>query len=114
MALVKAHSEDATSASKDGDFGSFRRSDRLPDEVKSVVFDLKPGEVSKPVRQPNGFYLFRAEETGVEPLEKVRDRVAENLRTSRFNEWVQATQRSVEVKIENQAAFAAAPQTAVK
>jgi len=79
-----------------------------------VVFDLKPGEVSKPVRQPNGFYLFRAEETGVEPLEKVRDRVAENLRTSRFNEWVQATQRSVEVKIENQAAFAAAPQTAVK
>jgi peptidyl-prolyl cis-trans isomerase C len=112
--LVKANSEDTTSASKDGDFGTFRRSDRLPEEIKSAVFALKQGEVSQPVRQPNGFYLFRAEETGVEPLEKVRDRIINDLRNSRFNEWVQGTQKSVQVKIENEAAFAPSAPAAVK
>jgi peptidyl-prolyl cis-trans isomerase C len=112
--LVKAHSEDTTSASKDGDFGTFRRSDRLPVEIKSAVFALKQGEVSQPVRQPNGFYLFRAEETGVEPLEKVRDQIVTDLRNTRFNEWVQGTQKTVQVKIENEAAFAPPAPAAVK
>lgn len=112
--LVKAHSEDTTSASKDGDFGTFRRSDRLPEEIKSTVFALKPGEVSQPVRQANGFYLFRAEETGVEPLEKVRGQILNDLTNSRFNEWVQGTQKSVQVKIENEAAFPPPAPAAVK
>jgi len=112
--LVKEHSEDATSASKDGDFGSLRQSDRLPPEIKSAVFALKRGEVSQPVRQPNGYYLFRAEEAGVEPLEKVREQVVRDLRNSRFNEWVQNTQKSVQVKIEDEAAFAPAAPAAVK
>jgi parvulin-like peptidyl-prolyl isomerase len=105
--LVKEHSEDATSVSKDGDFGTFRRSDRLPEDIKAVIFALKPGQVSQPVRQPNGFYLFRVEEAGVEPLDKVRDRIINDLRTARFNEWIQSMQKSVQVKIEHEAAFPA-------
>ncbi len=106
--MVKEHSEDATSASKDGDFGTLRRSDQLPEEVKSAVFALKPGQVSKPVHQPNGFYLFRADEVSTEPLEKVSDRVINDLRNSRFNQWVESVQKSVQVKIESTAAFAPA------
>jgi len=101
--LVREHSEDQTSAAKDGDFGTLRRSDRLPEEVKAAVFSLKAGQISAPVRQPNGYYIFRAEENGVEPLERVRQQLTTDLRNAHFNEWVQSTQKSVEIKIENEA-----------
>ncbi len=107
--LVKENSGDPASASKDGDFGTIRRSDRIPEEVKQAVFALKPGEVSRPVRQPNGFYIFRAEEASLEPLDKVRGQIMDQLRTTHMNEWVQATQKSIEIKMEDAAAFAPPP-----
>jgi parvulin-like peptidyl-prolyl isomerase len=107
--LVKENSGDPVSASKDGDFGTLHRSDNLPEEVKRVVFALKPGEVSRPVHHTNGFYIFRAEETSVEPLDTVRNQIMEELRSKRFDEWVQATRKSIEIKVDNEAAFAPAP-----
>ncbi len=101
--LVKEYSGDQTSASKDGDFGVFRRSDRIPDDVKAVVFALKTGQVSRPLRQPNGFYIFRAEEVGTEPFEKVQKEIIDQLRSTRMNSWVQETQKSLDIKIENEA-----------
>jgi hypothetical protein len=104
--LVKEHSGDPTSAAKDGDFGTIRRSDKIPDAIKNVIFSLEPGKVSQPVRQPNGFYLFRLEDTGLPPFDEVKAQVLNELKQTRFNEWVQATQKSVEIKIENESLFA--------
>lgn len=113
--LVKEHSGDPVSAEKDGDFGAIRRTDKIPDAIKNVVFSLKQGEVSEPVRQPNGFYLFRVEETAVQGFNEVKDQIANELRQVHFDQWVRATQKSIEIKIENEAAFApAAPQPANK
>jgi parvulin-like peptidyl-prolyl isomerase len=106
--MVKEHSGDTTSASKDGDFGSLRRSDRVPEEVKAVVFALKNGEISRPVRQPNGFYIFRAEELSTEPLEKVQNAIMEQLRQTRMDGLVQDTQKSIDIKVEDEALFAPA------
>jgi len=106
---VKEYSGDQASASKDGDFGTLRRSDRIPEDVKAVIFALKAGEVSKPVRQPNGFYIFRAEEVGTEPLEKVQKAIMDQLRNTRLSAWVQDTQKSIEIRIENEGIFAPAP-----
>src|SRR5690349_12183791 len=47
--LVKSHSEDATSVAKDGDFGTIRRTDKIPEAIRDTVFGLKPGQVSAPV-----------------------------------------------------------------
>jgi peptidyl-prolyl cis-trans isomerase C len=105
--LVKENSEDTASASKDGDFGSFRRSDQqLPEEVKAAIFALKQGQVSKPVRQPNGYYIFRAEEIGIEPFDKVKDQITGTLTNSRVGEFVTATQNTIDIKIVNEAVVA--------
>lgn len=112
--MVKEHSGDAASASKDGDYGTLRRSDSLPEEVKTAVFSLKAGEVSRPVRQPNGFYIFRAESVTVEPLEKVRTEVTNGLMNGRVDNWVQSLRKSLDVKIENEALFTGAAPAAVK
>jgi peptidyl-prolyl cis-trans isomerase C len=104
--LAKENSEDSASASKDGDFGTFRRSDQLPEEVKAVIFALKQGQVSKPVRQPNGYYIFRVEEIGVEPLDKVKDQITSTLKNSRVNDLVTTTRKTLDIKILNEAVFA--------
>lgn len=103
--LVKEHSEDATSAAKDGDFGAIRKSDKIPETIRSVIFSLKAGEVSPPVRQPNGFYLFRVDELSVEPFEQVRQNIYTELKGERFKQWMESMQKGIQLKIENQAFF---------
>jgi len=98
--LVKEHSEDATSAAKDGEFGVIRRSDKIPEEIKQVIFSLKAGEVGGPVRQPNGFYLFRVEELSTQSLDEVRASIQEELKNSRFVEWMEEQRKAVQVKEE--------------
>jgi hypothetical protein len=100
--LVKANSEDATSVAKDGDFGTIRRTDKIPEAIRDAVFALKPGQVSPPVRQPNGFYLFRAEEFSVQPYADAKEDIQNELRQARFKEWMDQTNRSLNVKFENQ------------
>jgi len=103
--LVKENSEDATSKAKDGDFGTLSRADNLPDPIRSVIFALKAGDVSEPVRQPNGFYIFRAEEISQKPYEAVSNDIYSELKRQRLNEWMESTIKSLNIKIENEQAF---------
>ena len=66
--LVKENSEDETSKAKDGDFATLRPTDKVPDAIRIAVFALKKGETSDPIRQPHGFYIFRAEDVSYRPL----------------------------------------------
>ena len=98
--LAKENSGDPVSAGKDGDFGTIKKSDRIPDAVKTAVFAAKAGDVTGPVRQANGYYLFRIEESGAQPFEQVRDNVANEIKNSRFQEWLNSVQKSVDIKEE--------------
>ncbi len=104
--LVKEHSEDATSVAKDGDLGPIRPADKMAEEIKKAVLALKAGEVSEPVKQPNGYYLFRAERVEVPAFPQIASQIYEELRQARFNEWFDKVRKSVEVKIENESFFA--------
>lgn len=103
--LVKEHSEDSASAAKNGDFGTVRRTDNVPDAIKTAVFALKKGQVSEPVRQPNGYYLFRAEDTAIQSYQEVSDSIYKELQQAAFKKWMDEMQRTVQVKIENEAYF---------
>src|SRR5262249_40079608 len=73
--LVKENSDDETSRAKDGDFDTLRFTDNIPDAFRSAVFSLKPGEITEPLKQTNGYYLLRAEEVSYRPLAEVRDEI---------------------------------------
>jgi len=109
--MIKQHSEDQASAAKDGDFGNIRRGDNLPDAVRNAIFALKQGEVSEPVRQPNGFYLFRAEQITEQPLAQVRDEIFNELKQNHFRAWMEETQRSLNVQIDSAVLNQLAPAT---
>ena len=103
--LVKENSEDATSKAKDGDFGTFSRSDNVPDSIRSVVFALKAGEVSEPVRQPNGFYIFRAESITQKPFSEVAGQIVTELKNAHLREWLESTTKSLDIKYDDEQFF---------
>jgi parvulin-like peptidyl-prolyl isomerase len=105
VSLVKVNSDDATSAAKDGDFGTIRRTDKIPEAIRNTVFALQPGQVSEPVRQPNGYYLFRAEEITARPFSEVQEEIQNELRQARFKQWMDQTTRGLNVKLESEAYF---------
>ncbi len=107
--LVRAHSDDETSKARDGDFAALRVSDNIPDAVRDAVFKLKEGQVSDPVRQPNGFYVFRAEKIEVRPLAAVRDDIFSELKNQRYGEWLEKTNREATVVFNSPAFLGAMP-----
>jgi len=107
--MVKEYSEDQTSSAKDGDFGTIRRTDNLPEAIRDAIFSLKTGEVSQPVRQPHGFYLFRAEEISPQPFSEVQAEIVTQLKQVRFKQYMDDTTRNLNLKIEDESFFNEAP-----
>ncbi len=100
--LAKENSDDETSRDKDGDFATLRYSDNIPDAFRAAVFALKKGEVSEPLKQPNGFYLLRAEEVTVRPLSEVRDDIYNDLKNDRSTQWLDKVNADSKVQIMSQ------------
>ena len=107
--LAKENSDDETSREKDGDFATLRSTDNIPDAFRAAVFALKKGEVSEPLKQPNGFYLLRAEEVTVRPLSEVRDDIYTELKNVHSDEWIRGMDRDAKVQIVNPAFIAGTP-----
>jgi parvulin-like peptidyl-prolyl isomerase len=107
--LVRENSDDESSRAKDGDFLTIRGADNLPDDVRAAILRLKKGEVSDPVPQSNGYYIFRVEDISVRPLEEVRDEIFGELKHRHFAEWVDQTRRGVGVQFTNLEFIGAVP-----
>jgi peptidyl-prolyl cis-trans isomerase C len=106
--LVRDNSADDASRAKDGDFGVVRLSDSN-DAVRLAVFALKQGEVSDPVRQQNGFYIFRAEEIGYRPLSEIRGDIFAELQAEGHKAWLDGINEKSKVRSVNPA-FLSDPQ----
>jgi peptidyl-prolyl cis-trans isomerase C len=86
--LAEAESDDKTSRAKGGDFTVLNANDTAPPAIKSAVFALKQGEVTAPVKQSNGFYIFRAQEVTFRPLSQVRDEIYNQLKEQNVRKWM--------------------------
>lgn len=104
--LAKENSDDKDSAAKDGDFGVIRRASPYPEPIKAAVFSLKPGQVSEPLRQPNGFYLLRVESIVTQSFADIRTQIFDDLKQKGFADYMQNLQKRYEVKVQDPAYFA--------
>lgn len=100
--LAKDNSDDETSKEKDGYFATLNPTDNVPDAFR-VVFTLKQGDVTEPVRQENGYYLLKAEVVTVKPLSQVRDEIFNELKATHFAEWMKKQQADSKVEYTNPA-----------
>ena len=108
--LVKENSDDESTKAKNGDL-SFSRAEsaNLPEAIRSVALALKPGEVSEPVRQPNGFYIFRGESSNAKPFGEVKDQIFTDLQRMKTKEWIDSTTKGLNIKPESDQFFSAPP-----
>jgi peptidyl-prolyl cis-trans isomerase C len=102
--LARENSDDEISRAKDGVFATLTPDNTgIPDAIRTAVFALKAGETTEPIRQPNGFYLFRAEEVGFKPFSEVRDQVYSTIKTERLEKWMGDLHDHTKAKILNPA-----------
>jgi parvulin-like peptidyl-prolyl isomerase len=103
--LAKAFSDDELSRAKDGYLATLSPGDStgIPDAIRTAVFALKAGGTTDVIGQPNGFYLFRAEEITFKPLSEVRDQIYQTLKTERLEKWMAALHNDTKAKILNPA-----------
>ena len=100
--LARENSDDETSRVKDGSFGDLKPTNSgLPDAIRAAVFKLNSGETTDVIPQPNGFYIFRAEEVKVAPYSEVRDQVDRAYKEERFKQWMDKMQSDTKATILN-------------
>jgi peptidyl-prolyl cis-trans isomerase C len=105
--LVRENSDDEASRAKNGDFLTVTANDNLPEAVRDAILKLRKGDVSDPVPQSNGYYIFRCEEVSYRPYEDVRDEIFSMLKQQYYSEWVDQMRRAATV-VYNSAEFVGA------
>jgi peptidyl-prolyl cis-trans isomerase C len=90
--LAKENSDDETSRAKDGFFGDLKPTDPMPDSIRAAIFKLKPGQTTDVIGQPNGFYLFRAEEVTFKPFAEVHDQADRAYKDELLKKWMDQMQ----------------------
>jgi parvulin-like peptidyl-prolyl isomerase len=98
--MVKQYSKDPVSRDKNGDYGPLKITDDIPAQAKQAIWmTLNIGDVSAPVKLPNGYYLFKLmglEEPGID---KVRDDLTKRLKTAKARDLLNAMRAQVQVAL---------------
>ncbi len=97
--MVKQYSKDPVSRDKNGDYGPLKITDDIPPAAKQAIWTMNPGDVSAPVKLPNGYYIFKViafEEPG---LAKVRDELTKRLRNVKNTEWRNSIRAQVQLTV---------------
>ncbi|MFZ5927891.1 MAG: peptidylprolyl isomerase [Acidobacteriota bacterium] len=98
--LARKYSDDEETRAKGGDYTPLKPNDtNLPPQIRTAIFSLRPGQVSDPVRQTGGFWIFRLTEFVTPSLEDVRSEVYSAVREAKFREWIEGIQKSVQLEV---------------
>lgn len=107
--LARENSDDKASAAKDGDFGTIKHNSAYPEPIKTAVFALKPGEISQPIRLPNGFYLIQLQELTAPPFDEISTQLLQDMKQEQFQNWMKSLQSQYAIKVVDSTYFAPTP-----
>jgi parvulin-like peptidyl-prolyl isomerase len=77
-AVAKESSDEPETGPKGGDMGTVKRG-QLPPNIEKAVFSLKVKEVSEPMPEASGFYIFQVEDLRDTTLEEATPRIRQTL-----------------------------------
>ncbi len=106
-ATAKEFSDDRNSAEKGGDVGNIRRSQLNPN-LDKAIFSLKPNELSEPVKEGPGYYLFKVEEMRPVTADEAAATIRNTLQTQKFEAAMKNVQAQFPVEF-NARYFGEAP-----
>ena len=109
--LAKKYSDDILTRDKGGNLGKLSRGD-MPREFEDVLFSLKEGEISEPVKTAKGYEIIRLDkiEGGEQkPFDAVREQIANDLRMETVDrQFADLSDRLVTLTYENPESLAVA------
>jgi len=83
-ALAHTESDNQQLAAKGGDLGTFTTGDAgLPADIKAAVLKMQAGQISEPIRLPNGFFILKVESRTKQPFEQARTGIAQRLQNEK-------------------------------
>jgi len=83
-ALARVESDNKQSAAKGGDLGTFTSGDAgLPTDIKNAMLKLQPGQVSEPIRIPNGFLILKVDSRTKLTFEQARAGIVQKLQNEK-------------------------------
>jgi hypothetical protein len=83
-ALARSDSDNQASAARGGELGVFSLADpNLPPDVKAAMMKLQPGEVSEPIRIPNGFYILKLVSRNKIPFDQARASIVQKMQNDK-------------------------------
>ena len=91
----------AEGESKDfaGDYPPVKQTSNYPEDIKKVVFAMKPGQISDPVRQSNSFYVIRVLEVSAQPINEVREAIIHQIRSAHVQQYVEGLRARFKTEI---------------
>lgn len=102
--VVKTDSDHKASADKGGELGTFSP-DKLPKEISEPVFKLKPGEITDPIREANGFYILKLDSLGKKTFEQAQADIVNTLKQDRVRKVLDQTNQQYQVQVKDAAFF---------
>ncbi len=97
--VARAISDDVASARQDGNIGAVGRQS-LPPDVASVVFAMKPGEISGPLKTSFGIHIFLAGARKLPTFEEVRSELEAEGRQLVARETVDKIKKSADIYLD--------------
>ncbi|MFN3326542.1 MAG: peptidylprolyl isomerase [Bryobacteraceae bacterium] len=91
--------------SGEGEMSVTRSDANIPAAILDAIFALEQGGISEPIRQPNGYYVFKIEQLNRKSYDEVKDAIYNELKEKKVGEWVESVQKGIKIKIENEAFF---------
>ncbi len=81
--LARENSDDVATARDGGQLPPYKRSDHLMEkQIEDLVFSMKKGQVTDPIKRPNGFLILKVDErfeAGQASFEEVKNEIMEKL-----------------------------------
>ncbi|MFZ0285009.1 MAG: peptidylprolyl isomerase, partial [Terriglobales bacterium] len=68
---------------------------------QTIIMDLKPGEISPVITDPNGFFIYKVKAKSTVPLDQAREEIKGTLRSERMQEAMEAVNKSVTLTFDN-------------
>ncbi len=107
-ALARTDSDNQQSSVKGGDLGTFVMGNaQLPAPIRDRITSLQPGQISEPVRVPNGIYIFKLDSRNRLPLEAVRQDIVQKQQNDRAQASLKQQMDKYKIEVQDSDFFAA-------
>jgi hypothetical protein len=107
--LARSESDNQASAAKGGDLGTYTTGDpKIPADIKAAVLKLQPGQVSEPVKIPNGFLIVKMDSRTQQSFTDARAGIVKRMQDEVTQSAVKQTLDKYKIEVQDPDFFNAA------